>query len=232
MFDSHLHYAALAREQWLQWREAGLSGAIGCTARPAQWAMPPGYPAGWDGLQIAWGVHPWFAREADGEALARLECALRSDGALQVGEIGLDYVRIHSLAPERQIQCAAFESQLSLADRHGRIAVLHVRKAWDDFFAIMERHRGCHAIIHGFCGSVELARRILKDLPNCDISFGASLCNPNAVRLRAAAAIVPASRYRTDSDWPFRGGFTPVDCARLSPERLVGDGEADPRRSP
>lgn len=214
-FDWHLHYSGLTAAQWRQWRSAGLAGAVGCTARHAEWKMPP-EPGKFDGLRFAWGIHPWFAAEWNEAAARELESALADNPALQVGEIGLDYSRespAAAFAPA--LQCAAFEAQMALAAEFGRCAVVHVRKAWPDFLAVARQCRSCAVVLHGFSGSAEVARQLMECLPLCRFSFGATLCNRNAARLRRTAAAIPPERFLTDSDWPNRPAFTPPDCRKI-----------------
>ena len=215
LFDSHLHFPTLTPLQWQQWRNAGLTGGIGCTAHRSEWRLPGERATLFPGLQFAWGIHPWYAREVTELSMDELEAKLRLCDDLQIGEIGLDYARVHYGAPDRLTQQYAFEEQLKLAEKYTRTAILHIRKAWDDFIAIMSRHHDAKIIIHSFSGSAEIASELLKRFPNCRLSFGSTLCNDNAERLRAMVMTLPPERVLTDSDWQYKDGITPLDCARI-----------------
>ena len=201
--------------QWQQWSECGLTGAFGCTAHRREWHLPEAHAQLFPGLQFAWGIHPWYAKEVTDLSLDELDAKLQLCDDLQVGEIGLDYARVHYGAPDRITQQYAFEEQLKLAEKYQRIANLHIRKAWDDFMSIMSSHRDCKIIIHSFSASAEIATELLKRFPQCRLSFGSVLCNDNAERLRALAQSLPPERVLTDSDWPYKAGITPLDCARI-----------------
>ena len=180
-------------------RQAGVQGILANSARLDEWPAivelartPPVYGA--------LGLHPFFLEEWDEQVPARLEQTLRTHDRLRaVGEIGLDFYP--DRAP-RDLQIAALSAQLLTAHRLGLPVILHNRKSWSEFFALLNTLdlRTLRGACHHFTGSIEIARQAL------DRGFYLSFCGPvtyaSARRLKAAAAYVPLERILTETDTP------------------------------
>jgi TatD DNase family protein len=163
LIDSHAHLAGerfdadradvLARA-W----EAGLThivliGETGPAARDLARSDPTR-------LSFTAGIHPHEAQTFDA---ARDIAALRrliDDGAVAIGECGLDYHYDHSPRAE---QHAAFQAQLDLAVETGLPVVIHTRDAEDDTIRLIRAAaaRGVNGVLHCFTGSMALARAAL-----------------------------------------------------------------------
>jgi len=117
-------------------------------------------------FRAAVGVHPHdAARLADPDGrptpdadavLARLAALAAGPRVVAIGEIGLDFFR--DLSP-RPAQVAAFRAQLALAKRLGLPVILHVRDAYPEALALLEREglperRG---VLHAFAGDASTA---------------------------------------------------------------------------
>ncbi|MDZ7630970.1 MAG: TatD family hydrolase [Gemmatimonadaceae bacterium] len=111
-------------------------------------------------LSFTAGVHPHeahlFQQERDMPVLRRLV----SEGAVAVGECGLDYYYDHS---PRALQVEAFQRQLDLAVETALPVVVHTRQAEDDTARMLDAAaaRGVRGVLHCFTGSPELARRAI-----------------------------------------------------------------------
>ena len=155
------------------------------------------YPA----LLATAGIHPHDASKADGASLARLAALLEHPKIVALGEIGLDY---HYDFSPRDTQRAVFIQQLDIAREAGLPVVIHTREAWDDTFALLERHwkpAGLPGIMHCFSGGPEEARRALE--LGFYLSFGGVLTFPKASDVRAAAAQAPPDRLLVETDAPY-----------------------------
>lgn len=80
-----------------------------------------------------------------------------------IGEIGLDYDRLHFCEPD--VQKKYFEKQLELADKYELPVFLHCRNAHDDLIAIIERNkdkirRG--GVVHTFDGTLAQAKKFIS----------------------------------------------------------------------
>ena len=160
LIDSHAHLAgekfdgdrdAVLQRGW----DAGLTHVviIGETATAAR-DLARSDPTR---LSFTAGVHPHEAHTFDA---ARDLLSLRAriaDGAVAIGECGLDYFYDHS---PRERQQAAFQGQLHLARESGLPVVVHTRQAEADTIRMMRAAAGdgVLGVLHCFTGSPAMAR--------------------------------------------------------------------------
>lgn len=160
LIDSHAHLAGekfdADRPVMLQraW-EAGVThvvviGETTTAARDLARSDPPR-------LFFTAGVHPHDADTFDAARDMPLLRALVADGAVAIGECGLDYHYDHS---PRDLQQHAFQQQLDLAAELSLPVVVHTRQAEDDTVRMLRAaaSRGICGVLHCFTGSLELAR--------------------------------------------------------------------------
>ncbi|MCQ2402308.1 MAG: TatD family hydrolase [Lentisphaeria bacterium] len=146
------------------------------------------------------GIHPWYVLEENETALDELEGLLREHPECGVGEIGLDGCPGR---PAMDVQRRWFHRQLEVAAKFGRIAVLHVVRAWDEAYSVLREFPKATMVIHGFHGTSDDVRRFLA-FPNLCFSLGFDAMQPGK-RLLAAICSIPPERLLVDSDAPFRG---------------------------
>ena len=232
--DSHCHLADPAfdadRDEVIARARAAGAGALVCigesmaaAARAAEIASR--YP----GLvSYTAGVHPHDAASFDS---ARDGAAIRqavTQGAVAIGECGLDYHYDHS---PRERQREAFAAQLAIAREVQRPVVVHTRLAEEDTMAMVREagRGGVTGVLHCFTGSHDLARAAL------DVGWYVSFSGIVTFRkwddvdlLR----LVPDDRLLVESDAPYlapapnRGrrnepGWVPVTIARIAEARGV-----------
>lgn len=154
------------------------------------------------------GFHPHNAKEADEEALLKIETVAHHPKVVGYGEIGLDFFRNHS---PRDRQREVFARQLVLAQKLAKPVVIHLRDAYRQGLDMLEEASPFPAggIIHCFSGTEADARRAL------DLGFHISI--PGTVTykkndlLRSVVASLPEDRLLLETDCPF-----------LAPEPLRG----------
>lgn len=98
-------------------------------------------------MYAAIGVHPHDTKDGYG-AIGQLLAA--GEAPVAIGEIGLDYFYSHS---PRDLQIAALEAQLDLAQRYKLPVIFHVREAFDDFWPIFDNFSGLRGVLHSFTDS-------------------------------------------------------------------------------
>jgi TatD DNase family protein len=141
------------------------------------------------------GCHPHEARHGWGW----VEAALARAGVVAVGECGLDYH--YDLSP-RPVQRDAFAAQIDLANRRGLPLVIHTREAWDDTFALLDRHGvPARTVFHCFTGGVDEAAACLER--ETRLSFSGIVTFKNAADVRAAARQCPLDRLLIETDSPY-----------------------------
>ena len=221
--DSHAHLGDPAfdadREEVIgRIRDAGGAGVVCIGESLASAGRARAIAAAHPGF-VWWtaGVHPHDAADfdplRDGDAITE---AMRQ-GAVAVGECGLDYHYDHS---PRALQRRAFAAQLAIAAQQRRPVVVHTREAEDDT-ASMIREAGearIGGVLHCFTGSRALAEVGLA--AGWFVSFSGIVTfkkweGDDVIRA------VPADRLLLESDSPylapvpFRGKRNePAYCAR------------------
>lgn len=88
------------------------------------------------------GVHPHDTKDGYAQITE-----LAKQGAVAVGEIGLDYYYNHS---PRDVQIAALESQIQTAIDNNLPIIFHVREAFDDFWPLFDNFHGIRGVLHSF----------------------------------------------------------------------------------
>ncbi|QAA76708.1 MAG: putative metal-dependent hydrolase YcfH [Candidatus Bipolaricaulis sibiricus] len=169
----------------------------------------------------ACGVHPHDARTFTPDAERELSALLRQ-GAVAVGECGLDFYR--NLSP-RDAQVAAFRAQLRLAKRLDLPVVLHERAAWDTFLSVLRDEAPLRGVVHAFSGDAGRAGAI-ADL-GLHLGIGGPLTYAQNHALRGAVGSVPLDRIVIETDAPYlppephRGKRNDPGMVRLVAERLA-----------
>jgi TatD DNase family protein len=154
------------------------------------------------------GIHPNSTRDYVPENIDTLrELAIRN-GAVAVGEIGLDYYRDHSTPAQQRV---AFVDQLALAVELELPVIIHNRDATADVLAVLADWIGGLAadhplrarpgVLHSFSASMADMERTIE------LGFYVGITGPvtfkKAEQLRRNAAAVPPDRLLIETDGPF-----------------------------
>jgi TatD DNase family protein len=139
-----------------------------------------------------------------------------------LGEIGLDY---HYDFSPRDVQQRVFIEQMEIAVETGKPILIHTREAWDDTFALIEKHwapSGLPGVMHCFTGGPAEAERSLA--LGFTISFSGVVTYPKAPEVREAAKITPLDRMLVETDCPYLAPV-PFRGKRNEPAYVVHTGE-------
>jgi TatD DNase family protein len=160
---------------------------------PAVERMQAVYP----GCSHALGIHPMYVDRAVEGDLDVLRSRLERDGAVAVGEIGLDFfVEGH----DAQRQERWFAAQLELAREFGLPVLLHIRRAQDIVLKHLRRIRVPGGIAHAFSGSRVQAEAFLR--LGFRLGFGGTMTYERATRVRELAATLPIEAIVLETDAP------------------------------
>ena len=160
-----------------------------------------------EGVYATAGYHPHEASKLDDESLSQVEALLDEPRVVAVGEIGLDFYRMHSTKEE---QMAAFEAMLALADRRAMPVVVHCRDAWEAMAEQLApwarraaaRFEGRPAgVLHYFSGTLEEAQRYV-DL-GFVISVHTSVTHLKQQGLRDVVSQLPLETLVVETDSPY-----------------------------
>ena len=170
------------------------------------------------------GVHPHEAKTYDDEVEKRLIALAKHPKVVAFGEIGLDYH--YDLSP-RDVQKEVLEREILLADKLSLPVVFHVREAYEDFNAIIERnaaHLTHGVLLHCYSGSAELAK-YYRERFGAKFSFGGVLTFAKHKDVVLAAAGMENVLLETDCPYmtpvPFRGTpnepkYIPLVAAKMA----------------
>ena len=202
IFDTHAHYDDARfdadRDALLaSLREKGVARVINCgvDARSCKTTLDLAHR--YDFVYAALGIHPedcGGAEDADYDALLPL---YDDPKVVAVGEIGLDY---YWDSVPKDVQHAAFERQLILANELHLPVIVHDREAHADTLALLRKHRP-QGVLHCFSGSVETMEEAVK--LGLYIGLGGAVTFKNAKKPLAVAAAVPADRLLLETDCPY-----------------------------
>jgi TatD DNase family protein len=159
------------------------------------------------GIYATAGYHPHEASSLDASSLRDIEALLADAKVVAVGEIGLDFYRMHSAI---EAQTTAFDSMLRLAERHVMPVVIHCRDAWDALAeqlvpwarrvspAFAGRSLG---VLHYFSASLDEAQRYIG--LGFLISVHTSVTHPKAAVLREVVVHLPLESLVIETDSPY-----------------------------
>ncbi len=147
------------------------------------------------------GIHPHHASTFSADAIVELRALAAKPEVVAIGECGLDFDRNFS---PRDAQLRCFEAQLELAEELGMPVFLHERAAYEDFAAILARHRSKLAggVVHCFTGDARSLARYLE----LDMHVGITgwICDERrGTHLRALVATIPENRLLVETDAPY-----------------------------
>jgi len=146
------------------------------------------------------GFHPHNAKLASDESLADMERLANHPKVVGYGEVGLDFFR--NLSP-RDLQIAAFRTQLGMAKRLGKPVVIHLRDAYDEGLEMLEKESPFPSggVIHCFSGTWEHAKRALE--LGFQISIPGTVTYKKNEVLRAVVSRLPEDRILLETDCPY-----------------------------
>jgi len=147
------------------------------------------------------GLHPWYLNSSSWqEAQTKLQTALKWDGVIAFGEIGLDRVR----GAEFSKQIEYFQNQLQLFKNSSfKVCFIHCVRAWSDLLPCITPMNDKVFILHDFNSSLAEFKRMVQ-VPHLYFSLGQNFMRPQS-RLHQFLDQIPRDRifFETDdSDTP------------------------------
>lgn len=199
--DTHCHLDSLddAESALAEARTAGVTAMVTVGTDLASSHLAVRDAGLYPGVRAAVGVHPHEADSFDQSALETIQALAKDPGVVAIGEIGLDFYRIHSSVERQQ---KAFRIQLDLAKQCGKPVILHIRDAYPEALELLEKSGPPPKLVfHCFSGSEADAGRALA-LGAC-ISFAGNITYKKSEALREAAKVIPLSRLLIETDAPY-----------------------------
>lgn len=202
--DSHVHLADAAfandLDQVVERARAAGAQALVCigesTNAKRAHAIAERFPAL---VHFTAGLHPHDAASWDDSRDADEIRKSVANGAVAIGECGLDYHYDFSPRPQQR---KALEAQLALAAELDRPIVLHTREAEDDTLAMLAdaRAAGVCGVLHCFTGTLALAEAAID--AGWYVSFSGIITFRNWTD-ESLLRLVPLDRLLVESDGPY-----------------------------
>lgn len=181
------------------------------------------------------GCHPTntgeFNRDSDPDSyLNDLDQLIKSnsENVVAIGEMGLDYDRLHF--SDKSTQLKYFEKQLQLSQKYRLPLFLHCRAAFDDFFDLIVKYPPSSGVVHSFDGTFEEARQFV----DLGLFVGVNGCSLKTEDNLNVVRQIPSERLllETDAPWcevrPTHAGFKYVKTKyesvkkeKWSPDRQI-----------
>ena len=152
-------------------------------------------------ISLSVGVHPNEMDGYDPSIDELVDVAVR-DGAVAIGETGLDYFRIEKES-EFFSQQQRFRNHITAAKKIDKPIIIHTRDAKEDTIRIMQEEFAGEAggVLHCFTEDWEMAKKAL-DL-GFYISFSGIVTFKNAKQVQEVAKKVPDDRFLIETDSPY-----------------------------
>jgi TatD DNase family protein len=212
LLDSHAHLQEPEFERDVDQvikraRTAGVVGTVVPAVDIATAQSAIGLAERFEGIYATVGCHPHEAAHLHPNHLIAVEKLLDHPRVLAVGEIGLDFYRMHS---SRAAQMSAFDAMLTLAEDRAMPVVVHCREAWqalsEQLFPWASRaaqrfERQPLGVLHYFSGSLEDAERYVG--LGFLISVHTSVTHPKAIALRDVVSRLPLESLVIETDSPY-----------------------------
>ena len=144
----------------------------------------------------AFGLHPWYVRDASSSWPELLEGLLIEYPKAIIGEIGLDGIKDDQKEP----QASAFKTQIDLAKKYNRPMLIHAVKSQDwleDFWNFLPPEK---FVFHSYRGKKELLQKIISH--GGYISFSPSILKGDKDDI---ISLVPSNRILVETDAPYQG---------------------------
>ena len=147
------------------------------------------------------GIHPSDTKNAKQDDLEKIKELAKSEKAIAIGEIGLDYYWDKEETVRLQ-QKEFFKEQIKIANELNLPISIHCRDALEDCLQILKENpvkRG--GIMHCYAGSLEMSREFVK--LGFLLGFGGTVTFKNSIRPKEVAKNVPSNSYVLETDAPY-----------------------------
>jgi TatD DNase family protein len=112
------------------------------------------------GVSYTFGIHPWFLTEENHKKLIiSVKNSVSYPNMIAIGEAGFDKLR----GASAELQMKVFNEQITIAETCRKPVIIHCVKAWDELLSAQKNLKPRTPwMIHGFRGSVEMAKQLLS----------------------------------------------------------------------
>ncbi|MFI3329168.1 MAG: TatD family hydrolase [bacterium] len=145
------------------------------------------------------GVHPSYVDEVDLDYFNELEELIKTNKIYAIGECGLDY---YWTKDNIAVQKTFFLRQIDLAIKYDLPLVIHCRDAVADMFDILNEYKGkIRFVLHGYSGSLEMAKRFITI--GGKIGIGGVVTFKNAINVKQTVEGIDLKHILLETDCPY-----------------------------
>ena len=175
---------------------------VGCTLPDSQGAIE--FAKKHDNVWASIGLHPHEGSRyvSDHKALQQFHDLSGLPNVVAIGECGLDYYYEHSPKNDQQ---KLLRFQLDIATEKNLPVIFHVRDAFEDFWPIIDEHKGLRGVIHSFTGTRSELHEILSR--GFYVGLNGIMTFTKKDEQIAMAKAVPLDKLLLETDAPY---LTPV----------------------
>lgn len=145
------------------------------------------------------GVHPSYVDETPVEYFIELEELIKNNKIYGIGECGLDY---YWTKDNIELQKNYFIRQIDLSIKYDLPLVIHCRDAVMDMFDILNEYKGkIKYVLHGYSGSVEMAKRFISI--GAYLGIGGVVTFKNAKNVKEVVEQIDLKHLLLETDCPY-----------------------------
>jgi TatD DNase family protein len=146
------------------------------------------------GVAYTYGIHPWFLNENNyREQMTSVENNVGNSAIIAIGEAGFDKLR----GPSPELQRKVFEEQVIISETQLKPLIIHCVRAWDELLLVHKKLRPrMRWMVHGFRGSVELAKQLISKGMYLSVWFDFVLRQESSNLMRS----LPQDRFFLETD--------------------------------
>ncbi|RCX07526.1 TatD family hydrolase [Marinomonas foliarum] len=177
---------------------SGVGGFLVPATTHSSWSKLASLIVNYPEWRAAYGLHPYFLRNAELAQVDLLGEQCESSRVVAVGEIGLD---CWPDAVDMAVQIDFFSRQLSVAKSLQLPVIVHSRKSYDLVLKCLRNVKFQEGgVIHAFNGSLEQAKRFL-DL-GFVLGIGGTITYPRAKKAHRVLAALDSRAFVLETDSP------------------------------
>ena len=153
-----------------------------------------------ENLWAALGYHPHYANDITDADMELLKKQLASECVVAVGECGLDYHYMNSVAENQK---PVFRKHLDMASKLQKPVIVHTREAFEDTMSILDEYADNlkRVVFHCFGGDTKQTQAVLDR--GFYISFTGIVTFKRSDALREVARMIPLDRLMIETDCPY-----------------------------
>ena len=145
------------------------------------------------------GLHPTELDDYSDDFFVYLENLIKERKVVGIGECGLDYYWDDS---KKELQKEVFKKQIELSLKYDKPLIIHSRDAIGDTLEVLKSvNKPLKGVMHGYSGSLEMAREFVK--LGLKIGIGGVLTFKNAKAIKEVVKELDLSNFVLETDCPY-----------------------------